>query len=341
MAVELCNAHFPTVLDADSSFSDGEEAEQTKVVKGGTKEAETSNEAAATRVLPANPTSLYPAHLSLNLQIQAFIESVRLAFTATPTNGTTMQNLTSVGNVLGSLSVPSHHPTNVLSRSASPAPSSASSNGSNTSANGLSGSAHSNGSTAAALNPFLHAALSHAQMLNTNVQKLPLYWRSMYLKELESVMVLLAYTDLERSPVRKYLDQSRRVALAEQINSAIMCESYPKESEGSLILTSPLSVRTGKPSQPLIESAVRQTSFLWSTLSSEKAVVPTDHPIFTSGTVVGLDKFESQATDRLKSKGKVSFSHHHHQSLHQVSSLLLISCQILPPWNLHSFLQER
>jgi hypothetical protein len=51
---------------------------------------------------------------------------------------------------------------------------------------------------------------------------------------------------------------------------------------------------------------VRQTSFLWSTLSSEKVVVASDHPIFTSGTVVGLDKFEAQSTDRLKTKGKVS-----------------------------------
>jgi hypothetical protein len=231
-AVELCNAHFPTVLNSDSAFSNGDEAELSKALKS-SKEADSLSEG-VTRILPANPTSLYPAHLSLNLQIQAFIESVRLAFTATPTNGTTTQNLTSVGNALGGLSVPSHTMApgiaNVISRSASPAPSSTSSNGSNTSANGMSGSAHSNGSTAAALNPFLHAALSHAQLLNTNVQKLPLYWRSMYLKELESVMVLLAYTDLERSPVRKYLDQSRRVALAEQINSAIMCESFISRS---------------------------------------------------------------------------------------------------------------
>jgi hypothetical protein len=66
-------------------------------------------------------------------------------------------------------------------------------------------------------------------------------------------------------------------------------------------------VRTGKPSQPLIESAVRQTSYLWTTLSNEKIVVPNDHAIFTSGTVVGIDKFESASTgtDKSKTKGKV------------------------------------
>lgn len=209
----------------------GGEADQNRNQKTPKETAEIKSE--SNRVLPANPTSLYPAHLSLNLQIQAFIESVRLAFTATPLNGSTTQNL--AGFDIGLLGGSPHSlaasapgitaaaAANAISRSASPAPSSASSTGSNTSANGLSGSAHSNASPAG-MNPFLHAALSHAVVLNTNVQKLPPYWRSMYLKELNNVMVLLAYTDLERSPVRKYLDQSRRVALAEQINSAIMCE---------------------------------------------------------------------------------------------------------------------
>lgn len=230
LAIDICNAHFPAVLNAEPSTSIGGEAEQSKNQKTSKEAAGDKDE--TSRVLPANPTSLYPAHLSLNLQIQAFIESVRLAFTATPSNGSTTQNLSSFSNEIGLLAGTTHSlaastpgitaAANAISRSASPAPSSASSNGSNTSANGLSGSAHSNGSPA--MNPFLHAALSHAVTLNTNVSKLPPYWRSMYLKELNNVMVLLAYTDLERSPVRKYLDQSRRVALAEQISSAIMCE---------------------------------------------------------------------------------------------------------------------
>jgi len=75
------------------------------------------------------------------------------------------------------------------------------------------------------MNPNVFSSLSLAQTLFTNVQKLlGNHWRAMYLKELENVTALLAYTDLEKSPVRKYLDQTRRVALAEQINSAIMCE---------------------------------------------------------------------------------------------------------------------
>ena len=246
LAVDLCNTHFPTVLNADSTTSSAweKEIEQSKGAKQTASAKETDTPSEGKRVLPANPTSLYPAHLSLNLQIQAFIESVRAASAAVPSNGVgavgsnnnSTQSLSPAANAHGpgahslATSTPGiSSAVNALSRSASPAPSSASST-SATSANGLSG--HSNGGgggssssgSTAVLNPVLHAALSHAQLLFTNVQKLPGYWRAMYLKELESVTALLAYTDLERSPVRKYLDQSRRVALAEQINSAIMCE---------------------------------------------------------------------------------------------------------------------
>ncbi|UZJ54990.1 hypothetical protein CBS101457_004310 [Exobasidium rhododendri] len=310
LAIDLCNLHFPTVLNAESTISTiaGKEAEHVGIAKQTNlqgKEKSTKN-SEVVRVLPAHPTSLLGPHLSLNLQIQAFIESVRAASTSphipsnnnsNNINSSSHTSLSAAANSAGPKITPTHpFPnstpgiTSAMSRSASPAPSSASSNGSATSTNGLGGSAHSNGS-AAFTNPVLHAALIHAQSLHTNIQKLPGYWRAMYLKELESVTALLAYTDLERSPVRKFLDQSRRVAIAEQINSAIM-------------------FRTGKPSQPLIESAVRQTSYLWSTLSSEKIVVPNDHAIFTTGTVIGIDKFESQTAtstgaERTKTKGKV------------------------------------
>lgn len=231
LAIDLCNAHFPTVLNADPSTSTvyEKETEQSRGTKQTTSQGKDKEKELTIRVLPANPTSLYHAHLSLNLQIQAFIESVRAASTASAPSHHTNQSLSAAVNAIGpmpgshSLATSTPGINSAISRSASPAPSSASSTGSATSANGLSGSAHSNGS-AAALNPVLHAALSHAQLLFTNVQKLPGYWRAMYQKELESVTALLAYTDLEKSPVRKYLDQSRRVALAEQINSAIMCE---------------------------------------------------------------------------------------------------------------------
>jgi hypothetical protein len=48
--------------------------------------------------------------------------------------------------------------------------------------------------------------------------------REAYNKELENVTGLLAYPDPERSPVAKYLSHERREAVANQINTAILCK---------------------------------------------------------------------------------------------------------------------
>lgn len=71
----------------------------------------------------------------------------------------------------------------------------------------------------------LQSALGNAQLLYASVQRLrngP--YKELYKKELESVTAILAYKDLERSPLKKYLDVKRRKSLADQINSAIMCK---------------------------------------------------------------------------------------------------------------------
>jgi hypothetical protein len=339
-AVDLCNKHFPSVLTSTGDLSNGDKEGHTtmqsvadrnvnpssiKATDQNGKETVPTNE----RILPANPTSLKPAHLSLNLQIQAFIECVRAAAsTSTSTSSVSpsmMASAVSPINPFQSASaMPSMHTVvsnapgiaaAAISRSASPAPSSTSSTGSITSANGMSNSATSGSSTA--VNPVLHAALRHAQTLYSEVQSLPPYWRSMYLKELESVTTMLAYTDLERSPVRKYLDQSRRVALAEQINSAIM-------------------FRTGKPSQPLIESAVRQTTFCWSTLAHDRVPIAADHAIFSSGAIVGLDRFDSAEAGGLSTALATSTTTSTSTAAHNKNR-----GKILPAWDLHSFLRER
>lgn len=105
-------------------------------------------------------------------------------------------------------------PNTGISRAASPAPSSTSSVGSAASAGG--------GTASSAV---YHAPLSYIQILHATCMELTNHKsRAMYMKEIENVCALLAYRDLEKSPVRKYLDQRRRIALAEQINSAIICE---------------------------------------------------------------------------------------------------------------------
>ncbi len=44
----------------------------------------------------------------------------------------------------------------------------------------------------------------------------------MYLQETKDVCALLAYADPESSVLRGFLDQQRRIALAEQVNRAIL-----------------------------------------------------------------------------------------------------------------------
>ncbi|PWN20082.1 hypothetical protein BCV69DRAFT_283616 [Microstroma glucosiphilum] len=259
-ATEVLNTHFPTVLNAE---------ERPTYARSKPSKANGSIWS-----LPSGPTSLEPEHLALNLQIQAFIESVRSA--NTPSNGVgsmmlSHSSLTSNGHSSSAtaskdagLRASSPAPHNMaqsapgiaaatISRSSSPAPSSVSSASSSAS--------HPSGGMPTAL----QSALGNAQLLYASVQRLrngP--YKELYKKELESVTAILAYKDLERSPLKKYLDVKRRKSLADQINSAIM-------------------FRTGRPSQPLIESAVRQTTFVWSQLHNEHVAIPQDHPAYQKG----------------------------------------------------------
>ncbi|TKY90522.1 hypothetical protein EX895_000520 [Sporisorium graminicola] len=134
----------------------------------------------------------------------------------------------------------------------------------------------------------------------------------MYLKELEQVTALLAYTDVERSPVRRFLHRSRKVALAEQVNSAIL-------------------FRSGKPSQPLIEVAVRQTTLLWNHLLAEEVQVPLGHPVFglvAAGGAGGAYDDAGGAAAAAAGGGAGGGKKH-------------ANTKKLPPWKFRTFLQER
>jgi hypothetical protein len=66
--------------------------------------------------------------------------------------------------------------------------------------------------------------LSRAQKLYTSANMLPKPSdRVKYLDELAHISGLLAYRTPEESPMALYLSQARREAVAEQINSAILC----------------------------------------------------------------------------------------------------------------------
>lgn len=291
-AMDMINAHFPAVLNNNVAGSNnGASGNGNDEGKGATRVKGASGNVCE-RVLPANPTSMEPDHLLLNLQIQVFIEAIRSANSNQLGVGGQGNGSLGVGGGLPSLaSTTPGIAASAISRAASPAPSTSSSNGSATSTTG----------TNAALNPALHSALSYAQGLYTSAQKLPSYWRAMYLKELEQVTALLAYTDVEHSPVKRFLHKSRKMALAEQVNSAIL-------------------FRSGKSSQPLIEVAVRQTSFLWNTAVADEVVVGTGHPVWglvTQGST-GLEEGGGGGGKKGVGAGRK-----------------------LPQWKFRSFLQER
>ncbi|KAA1092676.1 hypothetical protein PGT21_011036 [Puccinia graminis f. sp. tritici] len=69
----------------------------------------------------------------------------------------------------------------------------------------------------------LALSFPHCRALHDFVHQLPEpVKRAIFAKELENVAGLLAYVDPWDSPVRKYLNQSRRDLLAHQVNAAIL-----------------------------------------------------------------------------------------------------------------------
>ncbi|KAI9639753.1 uncharacterized protein MKK02DRAFT_40077 [Dioszegia hungarica] len=75
-------------------------------------------------------------------------------------------------------------------------------------------------------------ALTAAQGLHQEAKKLNPADRAIYLQEIKDVGALFAYTDPESSILGGFLKQGRRIALAEQINRAILhAESHPTRSK--------------------------------------------------------------------------------------------------------------
>lgn len=281
-AIDSVNAKFPGVLI--SSIRNG------AAPPAPTPSGSTNKSAPGRPSLPSYPTSLDPAHLELNLLIQQFIETVRNAgapgHTAdeAPGPGAGPSNSASGPSALDPIpgpvppsSLPSSHPlasplrsagSRYGSRAGSPAPSSAASSDSALSLTPSGhigpGTRHTNpapkSATAAAKakSNAYEQALEFIQNVHASCNLLPdARARVRYLKEIENVSVLLAYPDPAKSAAQGYLDHRRRMALAEQVNAAIL-------------------LRTGHASQPLLESVVRQTSFLLGQLAKEQTVISAD-----------------------------------------------------------------
>lgn len=205
-ATSLLTTYFPQVLSASdsypsasmdklsSSFKPGPSANGDNVVQNPSSATPPDDKngpfPAPRTARPLSTTSFKPSHTHLNLLIQGFIETLRTVPVGPP------QDL--LGNSLAS-------PGASLTAASSPA-----------------SSIHSASSAVSATSG---AALSQARTIHLTIDRLedgPS--KDWYKIEFKGAMGLLAYASAEMAHpvVRTYLEYSRREALAEQINSAIL-----------------------------------------------------------------------------------------------------------------------
>lgn len=96
-------------------------------------------------------------------------------------------------------------------------------------------------------------ALTAAQGLHSEAKKMPAEVRAVYLQEIKDVGALFAYTDPETSILKGFLEQGRRIALADQVNKAILRESASCVCQQA-VSERYQALRSGIPSRPLIDS---------------------------------------------------------------------------------------
>lgn len=195
-------------------------------------------------------TSVNPAHLLINLHIQGFIEAAR------------------------SVPLPYYPPGNTTPLSPPP------------SQNDIVGE-DKEAADLRATERLLH----RAQNLYAEANRLPnTAERGQYILELGKVGSLLAYAIPENGPVTQYLGQDRREALADCIDSAILC-MYPPLQHVTCDSEFARSVdRTGQPVVSKLELAARQTSVVWAMLHAQKVKPPPPSAWPTGVTPPGITK---------------------------------------------------
>ncbi|KAK8864456.1 hypothetical protein IAR55_001705 [Kwoniella newhampshirensis] len=181
--------------------------------------------------LPVFLHSYHPSHVRLNLQIQQFIESFRQLTPSSPSSPSS-----SISSLTNSQTLNNGAGTGTISMTSS--------------------------------SVTLTHALTAAQGLHSEAKKLPADVRAIYLQEIKDVGALFAYTDPETSILKGFLEQSRRIALADQINSAIL------RSEGRSV-------------QSQLETYARRTTAVYNVLA-ENGIDP--RPPWTSADGQGKEQ---------------------------------------------------
>lgn len=257
-ATDLLNAHFPSVLHtSDSEAATGTYSDSAGAIYISRKPVTTTasptgavsystrlsslgprsglmTAAIATKGPPkgspharlgyASTVSTKPMHVTLNLQVQAFIEAARTvplpypAHTHTSTAG-------APGSRAGGTSSLNAAPGVGVGMGMSVNGSAAASSTSVASGSGAASTSASAAASSDAFSAHQTELLHRAQRLYAAVESLrDLRDRDVYREELKQVGGLLAYPAPERSPMARYMRQERREAVADQVNSAILCE---------------------------------------------------------------------------------------------------------------------
>ncbi|KAA1077477.1 hypothetical protein PGT21_009630 [Puccinia graminis f. sp. tritici] len=221
--------------------------------------------------------SLNPAHVALNLQIQFFVEFVRSISQSQPINSNGLEhdheNHTARGSSVGPGPPEPSHANGKMSEHAvrrlgGSSPTSHSGGGASNgmatdlsnSVGALSDDTSTTSSSVSTRTTSLALSLPHCRALHDFVHQLPEpVERAIFAKELENVAGLLAYVDPWDSPVRKYLDQSRRDLLAHRVNAAIL-------------------VHLGRSPTSILQLVAQQTCFTWSMLNELEEHIPCPTP---------------------------------------------------------------
>jgi hypothetical protein len=139
-----------------------------------------------------------PTFLALNLDIQEFVEGLRVLQTqgvSSPSEATSLSNSLYEEPPTNGHVAPSGTPANTTSKQTRDA--------------------------------LILASLSHASRLDSTARALPAREARRYAPQIQDVCGLLAYTDMESSPLAGYLEQGRRVRLAEMVEGCILGEFFP------------------------------------------------------------------------------------------------------------------
>lgn len=184
-----------------------------------------------------------PTLLALNLDIQEFVESLRILQQQVPSSPSEAVSLSN--SMIDESTRPADAQlldVGMTSRPVTPDPLAAAA------------------TRKAARDAAILACLAHASRLDNATRRLRPREAARYAQQVQDVCGLLAYTDMEASPLAGYLEQERRQRLADMVDGCILGR-LTSRGDGSFAHFGLASL--GYPPQSLLESLWQQDAYLW------------------------------------------------------------------------------